>query len=355
MHPRTLRRIHGSSAASSVCAAIALALVLSGGSAHAEGVDSAARGAARSLGYEGIQAFQAGDLPLAIDRLERAYQVLRVPSLALWSARALEKSGKWVEASERYLEATRLPIEDGSDRAVQERAQAEARAAEADLRPKIPLLVIEVHGVPLAEVEVSCNGTSVNRALLGSALPTNPGEVLVLGVAGERQVEARTSALEGQRATVVLEFAPVSEPVAPAAAPAAATVVAAPAAKTEEAAQAARDTGPSSTPGRTQRLVAWSVLGAGAGFLVMGGVTGGLALAEQGRLTEAGCDSSGGCPSGTDVSSINTMRILSSVGFIAGGVLAATGTTLLLTAPKAKVATVRARVGFASLELEGTF
>jgi hypothetical protein len=35
-----------------------------------------------------------------------------------------------------------------------------------------------------------------------------------------------------------------------------------------------------------------------------------------------------------DVHSYNNMRIVSSVGFIAGGVLTAAGVTLLLTAPK---------------------
>src|SRR6187402_1280765 len=72
-------------------------------------VDSATRGAARQLGYEGIQDYQREDYRAATDKLERAYKMLKAPSLALWSARALEKSGKFVEAAERYLEATRLP------------------------------------------------------------------------------------------------------------------------------------------------------------------------------------------------------------------------------------------------------
>lgn len=347
------RVLHRARSAPAVCAATALSLLLLGPArpAYGQQVDSAARGAARALGYEGIQAFQAGDLPLAVDRLERAYQVLRVPSLALWSARALEKSGNWVEASERYLEATRLPIEDGSDRAVQEQAQAEARAAEAELRPKIPLVVIEVRGAEPSQVEVSCNGTSVNRALLGSGLPTNPGEVVVQGALGERRVEARTSALEGRRSTVVLDFAPAADDASPADEAPGAAAVSMTAASPPPAAP--RDAG--APRGRTQRWLGWGFLGAGAGLVVMGGVTGGLALAEQGSLDDAGCNSGGGCPPGTDISTINTMRILSSVGFIAGGVLAVSGATLLLTAPKSKNVAVRARVGVAALELEGTF
>lgn len=331
--------------------ALALSFTCGASPAFAEQVDSAARGAARSLGYEGIQAYQAGDLVTAVDRLERAYQVLRVPSLALWSARALEKSGKWVEASERYLEATRLPIEDTSDHSVQEQAQADAKAAEAVLRPKIPLLVIQVRGAAFQEVEASCDGVAVNRALLGSGLPTNPGEVLVVGRAGERRAQVRASVSEGQTTTVVLDF----EPPAPLPSVPPAPAVAATGAPVAQSKSAVPSDEGGAQRGRTQRWIGWGVLGAGAGLIVLGGVTGGLALAEQSSLNEAGCDAGGGCPAGTDVSTINTLRILSSVGFIAGGVLAGAGTTLLFTAPKSKGVAVRARLGFAALELEGTF
>ena len=55
-----------------------------------------------------VEELQEQRYDAASEKLERAYSVLRVPSIALWSARALEKGGKLVEASERYLEATRL-------------------------------------------------------------------------------------------------------------------------------------------------------------------------------------------------------------------------------------------------------
>jgi hypothetical protein len=55
-----------------------------------------------------VNAYLDEDYQLAESRLESAYAVLRVPSLALWSARALEKNGKLIEAARRYLEATKL-------------------------------------------------------------------------------------------------------------------------------------------------------------------------------------------------------------------------------------------------------
>jgi len=315
--------------------------------AETQRVDSATRGAARTLGYEGVQAYEAGDFTTALDRLDRAYQVLQVPSLALWSGRALERLGRWVEASERYLEATRLPVADGSDRAVQDRAQEDARRAEAELRPRIPALVIEVKGSVPQDLQVTKNGVSVNRALLSSRIPTDPGSVLVVGTAGGRQVEVRAEAAEGKTTVVSLDFAAEG-------AGSAGPAVVAPTASASTAAPAEAKAG--RRPGHTQRLLGWIAIGTGGAALVLGGVTGGVALAEQTRLTqEQNCQPSGACPPGTELGSVNTMRILSTVGLIAGGVLVGTGTTLLLTAPKQTAVTARLGFDIGAVRLEGTF
>src|SRR5262245_36361776 len=89
-----------------------LGLTLTAGVA-AQSVDQASLASARTLGYEGVERFQKGDYPGAVERLERAYEVVKVPSLGLWSARALVKVGRLVEASERYLEVTRLEVVSG--------------------------------------------------------------------------------------------------------------------------------------------------------------------------------------------------------------------------------------------------
>src|SRR4051812_29141942 len=81
--------------------------------AAAQEVDDATRAAARKLGYVGVQAYDAKDYATATDKLEKAFRLYQAPSLGLWSARALVKSGKLVEAQERYLKVTRLPVADG--------------------------------------------------------------------------------------------------------------------------------------------------------------------------------------------------------------------------------------------------
>src|SRR3954451_17395062 len=103
--------------------------------AHAS--DDSSRAEARKIGYAGVEAFQAGDFATARDRLETAYQLLQVPSLGLWSARALAKLGKLVEADARYAQVIGLPTSVG-DEAIQEQARQDARNERAALARRIP-------------------------------------------------------------------------------------------------------------------------------------------------------------------------------------------------------------------------
>jgi hypothetical protein len=58
------------------CTSLLLALLLLTPSARAESADEATRAAARTLGYAGVDAFQAGDHAGAYERLEKAYALL---------------------------------------------------------------------------------------------------------------------------------------------------------------------------------------------------------------------------------------------------------------------------------------
>src|SRR5688572_30003013 len=184
-------------------------------------VDSATRGTARQLGYEGIQDYQREDYRAATDKLERAYKMLKAPSLALWSARALEKSGKFVEAAERYLEATRLPDDQGGEAGVQQRSRDEARQDRELLLPRIPTLRIEIEGAAPESVTLTIRGEDVPSAVVGSARPTNPGDAVVEGRLGEQVVKQKVVLTEGEHKSVTLRFQPASAKTSPlAAAPA---------------------------------------------------------------------------------------------------------------------------------------
>jgi hypothetical protein len=115
---------------------------------------------------------------------------------------------------------------------------------------------------------------------------------------------------------------------------------------------AAEDTGQAAL----RRTLGFVGLGFGAAGLVVGGVTGGMVLAKHGQLQNE-------CPTGTcygtardDLSGYHTLGTASTVGFVAGGALLATGVVLLATAPSRRTGGARVvpalgrRAGFISLE-----
>ena len=117
-------------------AVLVMALTLASGRAEAQQVDDRARGAARTLAEDGVTALQNGDATSAVDKLERAYQIIRLPTVGLWSARALVKSGRLVSAAERYVEVTRWS--GGTADPKQEQAKGDAARERDELLPRIP-------------------------------------------------------------------------------------------------------------------------------------------------------------------------------------------------------------------------
>lgn len=174
--------------------------------------DDATRATARRMATSGVEAFQRDDYATAVDKLERAYQVLPVPSIGLWLARALAKQGRLVEASERYLEVTRLPTSSG-DASVQAAAKNEATAELEALTPRIPSVVIRVEGAKAAEVQLRIDGEAVSAAAIGEPQPVNPGKHRV-----EAQYQGQSSSGEvavapSETKSLTLRFKPSNGPI----------------------------------------------------------------------------------------------------------------------------------------------
>lgn len=292
-------------------------------SAGAEVVDTTTKAAARDLGTEGVEAYLAGDFQTALQKIGRAYDALPVPSLGLWSARAMEQCGLLVEAQERYLETTRLEVTDGMDRAVQTQAREDAARERALLVPRIPKVTVSVQGAPAEGLSVLVDGKSVPPSLVGTPLPTNPGELIVVATSGGRRVERSLTIAEGQSIVVLLSF----EAEAPLIAVAQAEPEPEPAAPYVKPTPAA----PSDVRrGSWQPVAGWVGVGVGGGLLAMGLITG---LMAQSQYDSLDCDAAGSCASDTDlgaVNSVNTLRTVSVVGFTSGGIVTAAGVSLLL-------------------------
>ena len=295
--------------------------------AAAQVVDDGSRSAARILGTTGVQAYQAGDYATANTKLEKAYQILKAPSLGLWSARALVKLNQLVKAGERYREVTRLPISSG-DTAVQTGAQQDAQTELDALVPQIPSIVIHLEGAEPAQVTLTVDDQPTSTALIGESRPVDPGRHHVVARRGVDSAVSDVSVAPTAKVQVVLRFN-VTNPV-----PSAATAALAPP-NQESAADGKAPQG-----GRGAATLGWVGVGVGAAGLVFGGITGALALGKRSNINSSPDCWNMHClasQQGT-VDSLNSLRTLSSIGFIAGGVLSATGVVLILSAQKHETA-----------------
>ena len=315
---------------------------------HAQGVDDASKNAARDIGNEGLEAFHAGRYDEAVEKLERAYSVVKVPGLGLWTARALEKAGKLVEASEIYDEVGTLAVTEG-DPAVQEAAKQVAAKEREELLPRIPKLTLQVEGVPADEVVVTLDGVLVVAAHLGAARPANPGNHIATAKLGEQEAREEVTLAEGESKTVLLRLAP---------APAKQPVATPPRSELAPTPLAVTPTDTGVGEGRTQRILGWGGLGVGAAGLAFGTVTGVMVLSKKNTLEDHGCVD-GACyvDQEDDVNNLNSLRRVSTVGFVIGGVGAAAGAALLLTAPlqRREGPAVRAWLGVGSAGVKGSF
>lgn len=308
----------------------ALCLLLTARPLFAQADEATTRASARQLGTAGVEAYQAGSYAKASEKLEKAYRILKVPTLGLWSARALAALGRHVQAAERYVEVTRLEVT-GGDVALQKRAVVDATAELETLRPKIPNLTIEVKGAAARDVSVTLDGVAVSADLVGEPQPINPGAHTIVVSRGDEQVTAQVSLREGETKTSVLELKSAALN-APAEAP---SVASSDSPQPAQNAASSTDAGPKTSGMKT---AGWISLGVGGAGLVLGGVTGVLALGKRSSIDESpSCEGDRCLPAERSLAdSYNSLRTWSSVGFIAGGALAATGVVLLLTAPSTK-------------------
>jgi hypothetical protein len=299
--------------------------------ASGQAIDDASRTAARAMGTSGVEAYQAGNYQEASDRLEKAYAIARVPSLGLWSARTLTKLGKLVEAADRYLETVSLQIPEG-DYDIQKQAQTDATRELKELKSRIPTLNIQVKGANAAEVSVSVDGTPLSANLVSEPRLVNPGEHKVEGTYGTERANATVSAVEGKSVAAVLEFHGTSS-----------------AGDSVES-----DSG--SGGGGPYRMLGFIALGVGGAGIITGSVAGVLAIDKKSTIDKSASCEDNRCNDRSLVDSYGTLRTVSSVGLIAGAIVAGSGLALILASGSSeKEPSAAAYIGPGTVGVRGRF
>ena len=287
--------------------------------------DDASRSTARDLATAGVGAFQRHAYGDASIKLEKAYRVLRVPSIGLWSARALASAGKLVQASERYREVTRLDATVG-DSSVQRAAQADATRELDALTPRMPQVVVRIEGADANDVILEIDGLALSSVLVGESRPVDPGKHHFHGTRGTESINLDVILAEREVRNVVLRFK-----TAGAVAPAADRAVHAPA--SAQSLQPATDQTASQSSFGSQRTLA---LVSGSVGLVGVGLGAYFGLHAKSKLDEAnGAGCSDTCPNAV-AHSANQDAVsagkISTIAFAVGAVGLAGGVVLWLTA-----------------------
>ncbi len=277
---------------------------------------AADKATARDLFGQGQDALKAKDCAGAADKFGRADALYAAPTIRLGWARALVCLGKIVKGREKYNLVIREPLPADASPAFRN-AVTDAKKEIVGLDARIGYVTITVEGPNKPQVTI--DGEKVPAAALGVKRPVDPGShVVVADANGFKPAEMTINVVAQQDtpAAFTLEVDPAETP------------------DDDDDDDDGGVTTYDSGSGDTLRLVGFIALGVGAAGLIVGGVTGGLAIGKHGEL-EDNCSAEGRCAAdqqGT-LDDFNTFGTISTIGFIAGGVLAAAGVVLVIVAP----------------------
>jgi hypothetical protein len=334
-----------------------LGVLLSTAASRSRADTGSDKAAAEALFDEGRKLLAAGRFAEACAKLEASQRLDSGVGTLLNLADCYEKSGKTASAWAEFREASAAARKAGS----KEREDI-ARKRATLLEAKLSYLTISVPDDQV--VSITRNGAAVDEALLGTAIPVDPGQHLITASAPGKQSwssSVRVAPL-GDRATLRVPRLRDEGAAASLAVPKAAQ------AQTQPWNAAPELAGPTpspsaasgSNPGATQRLLA--LISAGVGVAGIGVGTGfGLHAAARWSSAKRDCMSQ---PDGPricgdaglrDGRAAMTSATISTVAFVVGGAGIAGALVLWLSAPSAVEKQTALALGPESVTLWGTF
>ncbi len=304
------------------------------------------RATAQELFAQGKELLSAGKVEQACSKFAAAADLSQTPGVRLKLAQCYVQLGRTASAWTRFDEALTV-----SERAGDAVAASRARAGMAQLKPVLSYLLVAVP-TAVPGLRVVRDGTEIPQAAWGVAVPVDPGEHEVDATATGRKGWSTklTVAGSGRHETVSVPALEEEAAVAPVA------VVPAPPPAPAEPAPAGLFSG----EGGTQRTIAVVSAGLGVGGLILGSAFGGIMLSDKSEYEQHQNTATGKCldlQCQTSSQQAVSAGTVASVGFIAGGALAATGVVLWFTArkgTKAEIAPAPTAHG-AGLSIRGSF
>jgi hypothetical protein len=168
-------------------------------------VTDAERAGARQLFKEGDDLQRDGKFPEALDKFQRAQQVFAAPTNLLRIAECQAALGRLVESAESYRAVVRSPLPAGSPPAFQA-AVDQAKAELSQVEPRVPKVTVQVEPSSASGLQMQIDGETVPAALIGEAIPLDPGTHKVT-VSGHGYASAEQSVVLKEHDSRTLAFA----------------------------------------------------------------------------------------------------------------------------------------------------
>ena len=316
---------------------IAAGLLLS---ASAFGQTDDEKATARSLGQEGQAALDKGDAKTAEDRFHRAVMIFDSakapvpPTLILGYARGAALNKHFIAAEEAYNRMIRAGLPPGAP-APFVKALEDAKKEIDNVTPHIARVTINVTGCD--SPTVTLDGATVPSMMFGIKKPIDPGtHEIKASATGCKASTTSFTVDDGKESTanVTLEKEATTNVTTN---PTTTNPTTTNPTTTNPTTTSPTTTTTESGGGSGLKIAGIVTLGVGGVGLVLGAITGGLALGDHSDIANA-CPDPKNCPASLQgkIDSNHTMGTLSTVGFVAGGVLAVAGIVMWVLAPSAK-------------------
>jgi hypothetical protein len=276
---------------------------------------------------QGVAAMEARRYEEACPAIEESYKLDPRPGSLFTLAECEAQRGRIATAVRRYDDYLALyaALAPEKKKKQGEREQI-AREQRARLAPLVPELTLTLPPAAPRGTIVTRDGAPVAEAALGVAMPVDPGDHLIgVQAPGGPVNEQRVTIMKGDKKGLLLEVKEAPSPELQTAVP-------------PPPPPPPPEHGPSA-----QRAAAWATGGLGVAAVVVGAITGGMAIGAKGTLGQncgssigqtnpAACNSTGK----NAADSLKTLGLVSTLGFAVGVAGIGTSVVLFVTEPKAK-------------------